>query len=69
MTFVDGSAGATVTLGNTANTDGKDDAAVELMKANGQLLGSKCPSCCKTLELSAARNGYGSNGENWGLVG
>ena len=41
MTFVDGSAGATVTLGNTANTDGKDDAAVELMKANRQLSGVK----------------------------
>jgi hypothetical protein len=33
MTFVDGSGGAVVKLGNTANKDGKDDAAVALMKA------------------------------------
>jgi hypothetical protein len=37
MTFVPGSDGANVTLGNTANKDGKDDAALELMKANSRL--------------------------------
>lgn len=37
MTFVDGSAGAVVKLGNTANKDGKDEAAVALMVANQQL--------------------------------
>jgi hypothetical protein len=37
MTFVDGSGGATVTLGNTANKDGKDDAAVALMKTDTKL--------------------------------
>ena len=34
MSYVDGSDGAQVTLGNTANKDGKDDAAIALMKAN-----------------------------------
>ena len=33
MTFVDGSDGASVVLGNTANKDGKDDAAIVLMKS------------------------------------
>lgn len=37
MAFVDGSAGAVVTLGNTANKDGKDDTAAVLMKANPHL--------------------------------
>jgi hypothetical protein len=37
MTFVDGSAGATVTVGNTANKDGKDDEAVAMMQANRQI--------------------------------
>ncbi len=41
MTFVDGSDGATIALGNTANKDGKDDAAVALMKANPKLSGVK----------------------------
>ena len=37
MTFVADSDGANVKLGNTANKDGKDEAAVVLMKANRQL--------------------------------
>jgi hypothetical protein len=37
MTFVDGSAGATVTVGNTANKDGKDDAALTMMEAKANL--------------------------------
>jgi hypothetical protein len=37
MIFVDGSGGAVVKLGNTANKDGKDDEAIALMKANQQL--------------------------------
>jgi len=47
MTFVDGSAGAVVTLGNTANKDGKDDAAVALMKANHTLSGVKLAKLLK----------------------
>jgi hypothetical protein len=37
MTFVDGSDGATVRLGNTANKDGKDDTAIAMMKANANI--------------------------------
>jgi hypothetical protein len=37
MSFVDGSAGAVVTLQTTADRDGKDEAAFALMKANPQL--------------------------------
>lgn len=47
MTFVDGSGGATVTLGNTANRDGKDDSAIALMQANKQLSNVKMAKLLK----------------------
>ena len=37
MTFVDGSGGAVVKVGNTANRDGKDDEAIALMKNHPHL--------------------------------
>jgi hypothetical protein len=55
MTFVDGSAGATVTLGNTANKDGKDDTAVELMKANRKLSGVKMAQLLKDAGITRSK--------------
>jgi hypothetical protein len=55
MTFVDGSAGATVTLGNTANKDGKDNAAVELLKANRKLSGVKMSQLLKDAGIDRSK--------------
>ena len=55
MTFVDGSAGAVVTLGNTANKDGKDDAAVALIKANQHLSGVKMAGALKNAGIERSK--------------
>lgn len=47
MTFVDGSHGATVDKKTTANLDGKDDAAVAMMKANPHLSNVKMSKLLK----------------------
>ena len=55
MTAVDGSDGATVKLGNTANKDGKDDAAVVMMKANLTLSNVKMAKVLKDAGIDRSK--------------
>jgi hypothetical protein len=55
MTFVDGSAGAVVTLGNTANKDGKDNTAVDLMKVNQKLSNVKMSKLLKDAGIDRSK--------------
>jgi hypothetical protein len=55
MSFVDGSAGAVVKLGNTANKDGKDDAAVVMLKANLKLSNVKMSTLLKDAGIDRSK--------------
>jgi hypothetical protein len=55
MTYVDGSDNAKVTLGNTANKDGKDDEAIAVMKANQQLSNVKMAKLLKDAGIDRSK--------------
>jgi hypothetical protein len=55
MTFVDGSHGATVDKKSTADLDGKDDAAVAMMKANPRLSSVKMSKLLKDAGIKRSK--------------
>ena len=55
MSFVDGSAGAVVIPANPADRDGKDEAALALLKANKQLSNVKIADLLKSAGIKRSR--------------
>jgi hypothetical protein len=55
MSFIEGSDGAVVMLGNTANKDGKDDVAVVLLRENPQLSNVKMAQMLKAAGIKRSK--------------